>query len=247
MCGRSANDRTPDWSRDGRSIVFSSDRLHPDGAAGPRRQNIFVLDVAEGDDDALPQARLLVAHDGQDVHPKWTIDGSTVVFNRLAPPGGSATADVMLADRDGGRVRRVPLPSGLNTYASITPDGRVLVYRGTSQELVDGREVENSDIFTVATDGSGHRRLTSDPAFDGWPAISPDGCLIAFSSRRNGDRFHVYVMPIGGGEPRRLTEGAFHHTQPAWSPDGRSLLVYRWVRDAVAEIGHLVRLDLPDP
>ena len=233
-----ANDRTPDWSPDGTRVVFSSDR------AGGRR-NLFVLHV--GPDGEAGRVTRLVEHAGSDIHPRWSRDGRTVVFNRVSPAGEREGADVMLVDADGRNVRRVPLGPGLNTYAELTPDGARVIYRGTTREARDGREVENSDVFSAAVDGSDRRRLTDDPAFDGWPTLSPDGRTIAFASRRAGERFQVFVMPVEGGTPRQITAGEFNHTQPAWSPDGRRLTVYRWAADRTAEIGHLASVELDAP
>jgi Tol biopolymer transport system component/imidazolonepropionase-like amidohydrolase len=46
--------------------------------------------------------------------------------------------------------------------------------------------------------------------------VSPDGGRIAFSLL--GD---LYLMPIAGGEARRITEGAAYDVQPRFSPDGK--------------------------
>ena len=48
--------------------------------------------------------------------------------------------------------------------------------------------------------------------------VSPDGQRIAFDLL--GD---IYVLPIGGGEARRITSGIAWDCQPRWSPDGKSL------------------------
>lgn len=243
-----ANDRTPDWSPDGTRLLFTSDRADAAGrGVAPDRRNVFVVDVGPGLDDAEGRIARLVDHAGTDLHPRWALGGRVVVFNRVATAGERTVADVMLADADGRNVRRVPLPPGMNTYAELTPDGARLVFRGTTLESRDGRVVENSDVFTAAPDGSDRRRLTDDAAFDGWPALSPDGGTIAFASRRAGERFQLFLMPLAGGAPRQVTFGEFHHTQPAWAPDGRHLAAYRWAADRTAEVGHLVWLDLDAP
>jgi TolB protein len=53
----------------------------------------------------------------------------------------------------------------------LAPDGRRIVYR----RIVDG----NSEVFVADAAGAGQGNLSRDPAFDGWPAWSPDGSLIA--------------------------------------------------------------------
>ena len=57
---------------------------------------------------------------------------------------------------------------------------------------------------------------------DMWPAWSPDGRRIVFSSTRDGDP-EVYVMNADGSEPRRLTTTPGRDAHPSWSPDGRTI------------------------
>ena len=230
------NHRQPTWSPDGKLVAYSSDQ----GLAGGQRA-IWLM-AAPGADTS-PSPRKLSGGTGQDVHPKWLPDGSGLVFNRIAADGKQADVHVVTLD---GRERRIELGTGLNTYASIDPAGRTLIYRGTSSETGPNGAVENSDIFAAALDGSGKKRLTDDPAFDGWPAISPDGRSIAFASRRGGDKFRIFLMPIEGGQAREVASPAgYHYTQPAWTRDGKSLIVYRWTADSAGETGQLIELVLP--
>jgi len=77
--------------------------------------------------------------------------------------------------------------------------------------------------FSVAEaqEEPGLRRLTEDPAQDGFPCWSPDGSTIVFS-RYGGDeapeKNGMWVVSPGGGEPRPLTRFLGEH--PEWSPDG---------------------------
>jgi dipeptidyl aminopeptidase/acylaminoacyl peptidase len=62
----------------------------------------------------------------------------------------------------------------------------------------------------------------------GAPVVSPDGSEVAFTvtsydmdeNRGNAD---IYVMPLAGGAPRRLTANAASDSGPAWSPDGTKI------------------------
>ena len=230
------NDRQPAWSPDGKWVAFSSDRGLSDG-----KRAIFIMPSPLAHTNEPP--RQLTSGAGQDVHPKWLRDGSAMAFNRIAADGRQA--DVLLTTFEG-KETRIDLGAGMNTYASVEPTGTYVVYRGTTREAGSNGPADNSDIFIAARNGAAKRRLTTDPAFDGWPAVSQDGRTIAFASRRGGSHFQLYLMPITGGEPQLVaTAAGYHYTQPAWTPDGRSLIVYRWTQDRAGEVGHLVEVTLP--
>lgn len=76
------------------------------------------------------------------------------------------------------------------------------------------------DLWRTGRDGGTAVRLTNDEGDEFEPAISPDGKLIAFTASYDSNA-DVYVMPITGGRPRRLTfEGTAVRTI-GWTPDGR--------------------------
>lgn len=61
-----------------------------------------------------------------------------------------------------------------------------------------------SDIWTVNKDGSNPQRLTVNQDVEFEPVLSPDGKWIAFSGNYDGN-VDVFVIPVSGGNPRRLT------------------------------------------
>jgi tricorn protease len=79
------------------------------------------------------------------------------------------------------------------------------------------------DIWTVSRQGGEARRITSTPAVEMDPQISPDGRSIAFTSNRGGSEA-VYVVPVEGGNPRRLTWSPSGERARGWTPDGRQVL-----------------------
>jgi Tol biopolymer transport system component len=57
------------------------------------------------------------------------------------------------------------------------------------------------------------------------PSQSPDGKRLVSSALA-----HVYVMSLGEGAPHRLTSSALPEFDPAWSPDGRSVVYVTWTQ-----------------
>ena len=79
------------------------------------------------------------------------------------------------------------------------------------------------DLWTVPRGGGEARRLTSTPAVESDPHVSPDGRWIAFTSTRGGGPA-VYVVPAEGGDPRRLTWSPAGERARGWTPDGSRVL-----------------------
>jgi tricorn protease len=64
------------------------------------------------------------------------------------------------------------------------------------------------------------RRLTSHPRSESRPRISPDGRMVAFNGSFDGPS-EIYLVPIEGGEPQRLTYDASSESVLGWTPDGK--------------------------
>ena len=80
-----------------------------------------------------------------------------------------------------------------------------------------------NDLWVAGTDGSGVRRLTSHPGVEAGPRFSPDGALLAFTGRYEGNT-DVYVVPAAGGVPKRLTYHPGDDRALGFTPDGKAVL-----------------------
>jgi len=111
-----------------------------------------------------------------------------------------------------GEVRSVQLTtsSGLDVGASLSPNGKAIVYSSNRS----GRfEIYQREVSSTG----GAIQLTDDGEQNVEPAWSPDGKWIAYHSvAKHG----IWLMPASGGRRWRLT--AFG-SAPAWSPDGRQV------------------------
>ncbi len=79
------------------------------------------------------------------------------------------------------------------------------------------------DIWIAEKTGGVAVRLSSPRGEESFPRFSPDGSLLAFTGDYDGNE-DIYVMPVAGGLPKRIT----HHGAPdrmlGWYPDGESIL-----------------------
>lgn len=100
-------------------------------------------------------------------------------------------------------------------------------------QSVNRKGVANPEIWARTPAGQ-FVNLTNNPASDMYPAVSPDGTKIAFSSSRDGAS-GIYVMAINGKNVVRLTKDTTPNQDPTWSPDGKQI-AFESFRDGHSEI-----------
>ena len=110
--------------------------------------------------------------------------------------------------------------------ADLAADGTRVVFAQTRiapGEKEDDDEVEHSDLHLLEVESGEIRRLTFNDSTNSAPAISPDGSSVAFMSSRT-EKPQLWLLPLGGGEPRKLTDLAQGVGGGAvWSPDGTKI------------------------
>jgi len=193
-----------DWSPDGRSIAFVG-----------WRGGISVTKA-----DGTGTTRLTA---GDDSSPRWSPDGSRLLFTRHT--SGGIGNEVFVVNADGSAVRRLThdfyRPAAeLPSWSPWSPDGRRIAVAGSTGGY-DG----NDEIFVMNADGSNQRNLTRTPGInEDSPSWSPTGRSITFTSgRKVGGVRAVHTIGPDGRRHRSLSRG----TQPTWSGDGQSIVFIR--------------------
>jgi TolB protein len=192
----SGTDDNPAWSPDGQWIAYVSDK------SGDNELYVVARDGSSN--------RRLTSHPGADLHPSWSADGRSIVFTTLRNSRGpdEPQLDLYVIDLDGGSERQ--LASGAS-FGSWSPNGKSMIYWC----MFDG----NAEIVLASGGGRLVKRLTNNPAFDGWPSWSPDGRHIVFARERGGDS-DIYLVDLAGNE-RLVAGGPGRKTGPRWSPDAK--------------------------
>jgi tricorn protease len=85
------------------------------------------------------------------------------------------------------------------------------------------------DVWVVKLNDNQATRITSTPAVESDPHLSPDGTMIAFTSDRTGDP-SVYSVGIKGGDPKRLSFHPSGSLVRGWANDG-SFIYYASTRE----------------
>jgi eukaryotic-like serine/threonine-protein kinase len=190
------------WVNNGAGIVFSGNDLATRSAS-----QLWYVSAVNGESRRITSD--LQDYDGVSV----TADSSILVTRErhaliglwIVPNGDAARANQILSNVD-------DLYQGDYTRSrfSWTPDGRIIY---TSE--LNGIPT----IWTVASDGTGHKQLTRSPGGNAFPAVSSDSQHVVFVSDRTG-RTNIWTMNIDGTNEKQLTYG--EDDSWAWcSPDAQ--------------------------
>ena len=207
--------------------LTSAVAISPDGhravvavRAANNQEEFLVRDLATGRDTRvpLPQASTGVPTGGL---AAWTPAGRL-----LYSSGGVEALKIYDWPADGSSGGR-PLVDGL--FARMTPDGRELIFSRDERShfrlyrapiLADGSAGEVTRVFPGANDPNAR-----------WFDLSPDGTLLAFTTRATDGQLNVFVATYPGlRERQQVTSNG--GTQPRFSRDSRQLFYLSGTRTA---------------
>ncbi len=183
----------PDWSPDGQSIAFQSDR-NADG-----KNEIYAVPLDGG------EPRLVIGDAFDNTAPDWSPDGQQIAFSSTRDGG----LDLFVVNADGTGLREV-IDTGKNDYfPDWSPDGTEILFFAAIWPSL------RQDIYIVDADGANLQQLTNTPrAAEESAQWSPDGARIVYQTDRDGN-FEIYSMKSDGTDVVRLTQ----NTVPDYWPD----------------------------
>ena len=240
------------WSLDGRRIVFQSERepgnpfyqiyvidlttgdtkrvspgigkttcpfFRPDTSG--RDEILFASTHADPKSKQLQDEELAFRASGKERRYAWDYD---------------AGMDIYVYREAGGALRRLTDARGYDAEGSYSPDGQWIVFSSMrdayNRSLTDGEEslLENNpsyfaEIYIMRADGTGQRRLTDVPGYDGGPFFTPDGSRIVW--RRfdaQGLIADVWTMKPDGSDQKQITDFGSMSWAPYVHPSGEYII-----------------------
>ena len=239
------------WSKDGRKLVFQSER-----EPGNPFYQIYLMDMASGDvtrvspgtgkttcsfinpetgdilfasthhdprSKQLQEEELKFRASGQERRYSWDYDPEMELYVRTAKTG---------------TYRRLTNKRGYDAEASYSPDGQWIVFSSTRdayERQLSAAEQKQLDvdpsyfaeiyIMRADADGTAPQRLTKVPGYDGGPFFSPDGKRIIWRRfDESGLIADVHTMNLDGTDDRQLTDFKSMSWAPYIHPSGKYLL-----------------------
>jgi Tol biopolymer transport system component/DNA-binding winged helix-turn-helix (wHTH) protein len=164
----------------------------------------------------------LTANPAEDINPVWSPDGRYIAFLRQSAEGSEFFLIPALggAERKLAKIFSYQVPSDGNSHY-YSPDGKYLAIPDKNSPS------EPFSVFLLSIETGERRKLTSPPAGvigDYNPAFSPDGKWLAFTRSPRWSTDDLCVMPLAGGEPRRLTFDNMTINGLTWTPDSREII-----------------------
>ena len=231
------------WSPDGRRVAFSARR------EGDEVSQIYVLDIAQPGE----AQRVTNVSTGARA-PRWRPDGGAILFTSDVYPGARSDDENRKAAEERRKRKwnaRVYEAFPIRDWDRWLDDRRPTLFVQSLETGAAAKDVLAGSLLMASRGFAGQWGAGGDSISATW---TPDGHAVVFAATtgRADAAFSepiqsLWLLPAGGGEPRRLTNDGNSYGQPAFSADGKFLLATMEPgNDRIYNLTRLLRFDWPE-
>lgn len=215
-------DYQPDWSPDGRWVVFA--RYDHDAI------ELWSLDMRDG------QTQKMTSGGAVNVEPRFSPDGKRIAFVSTSYKGHF---HIFVGRFEDGLLKDVRQLTSENVstlpryyYSQVDHEISPVWSRDGSEILFvsnRGHIHGTGGFWKVKVDGRGsavgeYREVHYEETnWKARPDFSPDGSRMVYASYLGQSWHQLWVMPADGGDAFPISYGAFDNVNPRWSPDGSKI------------------------
>jgi Tol biopolymer transport system component len=209
-------DYQPDWSPDGKSVVYVSYQKDA--------MELWLLDLGSGKSAQLTSAGAV------NVEPHWSPDGKKIVW---VSTQYNRRFHIFMAEIVDGTLGNVARLTG-ETKSSLPR----YYYSAFDMEINPVWTRDGREILFVSNKGhihgtGGFWKMRAEPGAEAreihyeetnWkarPDFSPDGSRVVYSSYLGRQWHNLWMMPAGGGDAFPISYADWDQTNVRWSPDGK--------------------------
>ena len=236
------------WSPDGKRLVFQSEREE-----GNPFYQIYVLDFGTGETKRISpgygkttcaffrpnSSELEFASTHLDPkskqYQKDELDFRASGKERRYSWDYDPSMDIFSYDEKTGAIKQLTTAKGYDAEAGYSPDGQWIAFssmRDAYNRTLSAAEQKQLEVdpsyfaeaYIMKADGSGQKRLTDWPGYDGGTFFTKDGRIVWRHFEENGLVANVFTMKIDGTDRKQLTDFGSMSWAPYIHPSGEYIV-----------------------